>query len=89
MAYEVVGRTGAQSCSAVGPGGSTGCVQKLIDKAYAEKGSDPSIRFSELIAAERERRLSTIDAEAADTQARVEQAEREHDAKKNAPASGE
>lgn len=88
-AYETVGRSGVLSCSPVGPGGATGCVQKLIDKAYAEKGSDPSVRFGELIAAERERRLSTIDAEAAETQRRVEQAEREHEAKKNAPPPGQ
>ena len=88
LAYETVGRTGTQSCSPVGPGGSTGCVQRLIDKAYAEKGADPSIRFSELIAAERARRLSTIDADAAATQSRVEQAEREYDAKREAEQSG-
>jgi hypothetical protein len=88
LAYETVGRTGTQSCSPVGPGGSTGCVQRLIDKAYAEKGDDPSVRFSELIAAERARRLSTIDADAAATQSRVEQAEREYDAKREAEQSG-
>lgn len=86
LAYETVGRHGIQSCSPVGPGGGLGCVQKAIDRAYAEKGQDPSIRFSELIAAERERRLSTIDAEAAETQARVEQAEREHEEKQRRAA---
>ena len=78
LAYETIGRTGTLSCSPVGAGGALGCTQQLIDKAYAEKAQDPSIRFSELIAAERERRLSTIDEEAAETQARVEQAEREY-----------
>lgn len=77
LAYEMVGRTGTLSCSPVGQGGFTGCAQQLIDKAYAEKGADPAIRFSELIAAERARRLATIDADAAEAQARVEQAERE------------
>lgn len=84
LAYEMVGRTGTQSCSPVGPGGSTGCLQRFIDRAYAEKGQDPAIRFSDLIAAEREKRLSTIDADAAATQARVEQAEREYEAKQRA-----
>ncbi|MFA7604111.1 MAG: hypothetical protein WCY29_13970 [Novosphingobium sp.] len=88
LAYEMVGRTGTLSCSPVGAGGFTGCAQQMIDKAYAEKGSDPSIRFSELIAAERARRLSTIDADAAAAQARVEQAEREYEARREAEQSG-
>lgn len=89
LAYETVGKGGTASCSPVGPGGSTGCTQQLIQRAYAEKESDPSVRFGELIAAERERRLSTIDAEAAETQARVEQAEREYQARQRATQSGE
>lgn len=88
LAYEMVGKTGTLSCSPVGGGGFTGCAQQLINKAYAEKGADPAIRFSELIAAERARRLSTIDADAAATQARVEQAEREYDARRQAEQSG-
>jgi hypothetical protein len=76
LAYEMVGRTGTLSCSPVGPGGFTGCAQQMINRAYAEKGESPSVRFSDLIAAERARRLSTIDAEAAATQARVEEEER-------------
>ena len=88
LAYEMVGRTGTLSCSPVGQGGFTGCAQKMINQAYAEKGDDPAIRFSELIAAERARRLSTIDADAAATQARVEQAEREYDARREAEQSG-
>jgi hypothetical protein len=88
LAYEMVGRSGTLSCSPVGGGGYTGCAQQLIDKAYAEKGQDPGIRFSELIAAERQRRLSTIDAEAAATQARVEQAERDYDARRQAEQQG-
>lgn len=88
VAYEMVGRTGTLSCSPVGAGGYTGCAQQLIDKAYAEKSADPSVRFSDLIAAERERRLSTIDAEAAATQARVEEAERAYEARRRAEESG-
>lgn len=84
LAYETVGKQGVLSCSPVGPGGSTGCLNNLINKAYAEKGIDAQNRFSDLIAAEREKRLSTIDAEAAETQARVEQAERDYEARKRA-----
>lgn len=89
LAYETVGREGVLSCSPVGPGGSTGCLNKLIDRAYAEKGADSSVKFGELIAAERERRLSTIDAEAAETQARVEDAEKEYDARQRAQQDAE
>lgn len=75
-AYETVGAFGTLSCSPVGPGGSLGCTQRLIDQAYAEKKSGTDVRFSELIAAEREKRLSTIDEEAAEQQRRVEEAEK-------------
>jgi hypothetical protein len=34
--FEYVGRTGIQSCSAVGPGGHTGCLQNMIDRARAD-----------------------------------------------------
>ncbi len=34
--FEYVGRTGTQSCSAVGPGGYTGCLQNMIDRAKSE-----------------------------------------------------
>ena len=81
LAYETVGATGTLSCSPVGAGGMTGCVGKLIDTAYAEKRGDPNIRFSQLIAEERARRLASIDQDAADAQARVEAIEREYEAK--------
>lgn len=84
LAYETVGKHGALSCSPVGGGGWTGCLRQMIDTAYAEKDSDASLRFSELIAEEREKRLSTIDEEAAETQARVEEVERQYEARQNA-----
>jgi len=84
LAYETVGSAGTLSCSPVGSGGWLGCADRLIKNAYAEKAESSDIRFSELIAAEREKRLSTIDADAAATQARVEQAEREYAARQTA-----
>jgi hypothetical protein len=84
LAYETVGATGTLSCSPVGGGGFTGCMGKFIDTAYAEKKQDPNIRFSQLIAEERARRLASIDQDAADMQARVEQAEREYEARQRA-----
>lgn len=84
IAYETVGRNGTLSCSPVGASGMTGCVSQLIRNAYAEKGLDPTIRFSQLIAIERAKRLSTIDQEAAETQARVEQLEKQYEERERA-----
>jgi hypothetical protein len=38
---EYVGRTGIQSCSTVGPGGSTGCWQQLMRQAQEERRRTP------------------------------------------------
>jgi len=81
QAYETVGATGIASCSPVGSGGATGCLAQLIEAAYKERRGGSDTRFGALIEAERAKRLSTIDAEAAATQARVEQLEKEYDAK--------
>ena len=86
LAYETITRKGTLSCSPVGAGGSLGCTQKLIDAAYAEKRGDATVKFSELIAAERDRRLATIDADAAETQQRVEEIERQYDARQRQQA---
>jgi hypothetical protein len=84
LAYETVGRTGTMSCSPVGAGGWTGCSGKLINQAYAEKSINPDIKFSQMIAAERTKRLETIDQDAAATQARVEALEDQMDARRKA-----
>ena len=89
QAYETVGSQGIASCSPVGSGGATGCMAKLIDTAYAEKREGGDIRFGQQIETERAKRLSTIDAEAAATQARVEQLEKEYDAKIKAERDAE
>ena len=89
IAYETVGKTGTLSCSPVGGAGWTGCVNQMIQTAYAEKESDSSVRFSELIAEERAKRLSTIDEEAQETQERVEEAEQEYEARQKAEAEAE
>jgi hypothetical protein len=86
LAYEMVGRSGIMSCSPSGPGGSLGCTQRMIDTAYQEKRENGDVRFSELIAAERARRLATIDEDAADTQARVEVLEKEYMSRQAAQA---
>ncbi|WP_067732242.1 hypothetical protein [Novosphingobium naphthalenivorans] len=90
QAYETVGAAGTLSCSPVGPGGSLGCTQRLIDQAYAEKKNGSDVKFSELIQAEREKRLSTIDAKAATEQVEVEKEEKAYfDAQKKQKAEQE
>ena len=36
--FETVGATGTNSCSPVGPGGFTGCVNQVIKQAFQERG---------------------------------------------------
>jgi hypothetical protein len=76
--YEFVGAFGTLSCDPAGAGGFTGCTQQMINAAYADKAEGSNVRFSQLIEAARAERLSTIDADAAAEQARVEQIEREY-----------
>ena len=87
LAYETVSRTGTNSCSPVGAGGWTGCTAKAINDAYAERKTDPTIKFGQLIADERAKRLSTIDADTAETQARVEAIERQMEDRRKAEAT--
>lgn len=74
--YEYVAASGTMSCSPSGAGGFTGCGLAEINKAYAEKAQDPGITFGRLIAAEREKRLAGIDAEATEVEQRVTEFER-------------
>ncbi|MEC7533579.1 MAG: hypothetical protein VYB96_02550, partial [Pseudomonadota bacterium] len=76
--FEMVGAFGTMSCSPTGAGGFTGCTQQMINDAYADKANDAGVRFGEIIAAERAKRLATIDEDAAAEQERVEMIEREY-----------
>ncbi|MBU7580751.1 MAG: hypothetical protein KAF27_09810 [Porphyrobacter sp.] len=73
-----VGDFGAMSCSPAGAGGFTGCNQKFIEAAYKDKAEADAVRFGQLIEKARADRLSTIDADAAAEQERVEMIEREY-----------
>ena len=90
---ETVGAAGTMSCSPTGTGGITGCTQKMIEAAYRDRAEADSIRFGQLIEEQRAERLSTIDAEAAETQARVEELERRYlerlEAERGAPIGEE
>lgn len=68
---EYVGRSGTESCSPVGAGGATGCFAQLARLAKAERQQDDNASWKDLVAAERARRLSTIDADSKAIEARV------------------
>jgi hypothetical protein len=89
QSFEAVGDFGPLSCSPVGLGGELGCTAQMIAAAYEEKRNGPGVRATELIAQARGERLATIDAEAAETQARVEELEREYMARVQAEDAGE
>jgi uncharacterized membrane protein len=84
LAYETVGKFGTNSCSSVGAGGFTGCTQQMIQRARAERANGTDIKMGELIQAEREKRLATIDETAAEEQSRVEDEERAYEARQRA-----
>lgn len=81
QAYEYVGKTGAMSCTTSGSGGFTGCNQKFVADAYKEKEQDPGISFGLMIAEERKKRLSGIDADAAKVEELEIQSEKERAAR--------
>lgn len=84
IAYETVGAAGTASCSPTGAGGFTGCTGQLLKQAAGDKQTDPNIRFGQLIAEERAKRLSSIDEDATETQSRVEEVEKQMEARRKA-----
>lgn len=89
QSYETVGDFGPLSCTPVGAGGELGCTAAMIEAAYAERAQSSNVRFSQLIAEERAERLATIDEEAAATQARVEELERQYEERMRRAQEGE
>lgn len=76
LSLEIIDRFGIMNCTPEGAGGTLGCTMDMIQAAYADKKTSSNVRFSQLINDARQERLSTIDEEAAATQARVEVLER-------------
>jgi hypothetical protein len=68
---EYVGASGTESCSPVGGGGATGCFTQLARLAKAERQQGDNASWKDLVAAERSRRLSTIDSESEAIEARA------------------
>lgn len=79
--YEYVGASGTNSCSPTGPGGFTGCTQKLLSQAYAEKGIDDTVNWGQLIEEERQKRLARIDAESDAVEERLLEIEAQREAR--------
>lgn len=85
---EYVGRSGTDSCSPVGAGGATGCFAQIARAAKAErKAMMGDASWSNLVAAEREKRLSTIDADSDKIEAQAK-ADEAADAKAAAATTG-
>ena len=59
-----VGRTGTDSCSTVGGGGFTGCLNQIVSQARAERRNNDQVNWARMIEEARQERLSRIDAEA-------------------------
>lgn len=75
-----LGETGAESCSTVGPGGMTGCLQKDIQNAIAERRTGSDAQAGKLIEEARRERLETIDEEAVYAEERDQEVAEELDA---------
>ena len=73
---EYVGRSGTDSCSPVGAGGFTGCFNKIATAAKAERKQMGDASWADLVAAERAKRLSVIDEDSEEIEARVKAEEK-------------
>lgn len=73
---EYVGASGTQSCSPVGGGGFTGCFSKIAKEAKAERKAMGDKSWADLVAAERAKRLGTIDKDSEEIEAQVKAEEK-------------
>ena len=87
---EYVGASGTQSCSPVGGGGFTGCFSKIAREAKAERAAMGDRSWADLVAAERAKRLGTIDKDSEEIEAQAkaeEKAKAEADSKAKTDAA--
>jgi len=82
---EYVGRSGTESCSPSGGGGATGCFAQLARLAKAERQALDNASWKDLVEAERAKRLSTIDADSEEIEARVKAEEKAAQQQGNGP----
>lgn len=68
---EYAGKEGTESCTPSGAGGVTGCFEQIAAQARAERRMTGEKSWADLVAAEREKRLSTIDEDSREIEARV------------------
>jgi hypothetical protein len=87
QAIEYVGKSGTASCSPVGSGGFTGCFSQIAANAKAERKQDKQNSWADLVAAERAKRLGTIDADSDQIEARVKAEETAEKAKEEQSAA--
>lgn len=87
QSLETVGAFGPLSCTPAGAGGELGCTVQFIEAAYAERAGSTDIRMGQLVAEARSERLAEIDDDAALTQARVEELERQEFERRRAAQS--
>ena len=71
QSVERIGRFGTDSCSPTGLGGFTGCLNSVIDNAYAERRQAAGNDWNSAVAAARAERLNGFDARAAEVEAQV------------------
>ena len=86
---EYIGKTGTESCTPSGAGGVTGCFAKLAAQAKAERRMNGEQSWADLVAAEREKRLSTIDADSQKIEERVKAEEAARAAAQEAGQNGQ
>ncbi|MET0372282.1 MAG: hypothetical protein ABW039_13015 [Sphingobium sp.] len=79
---EYVGKSGTESCTPVGGGGTTGCFAQLARMAKLERQAADNASWKDLVAAERAKRLSTIDADSKEIEAQAVAEEKAAAAKK-------
>lgn len=68
---ERVGRFGTDSCSPAGLGGFTGCLNQLVDNAYAERAQAAGTDWTTAVAEARRERMEGFDAAAREVEEQI------------------
>ena len=87
QSVERIGRTGTDSCTPVGLGGFTGCVNQIVNDAVAERQQAAGTNWTNAVAEERRRRMEGFDAEADEVEAQIARDEAARIAREQAAAA--